>query len=157
MSETIQAFRICKTRYAATAFDGEGAFRFGGRWNSRGIRMIYTAGSLALAALEMLVHLDDDSMLLEYSYIPTQIPTKLVINVADFQSLPKNWSDSPAALQTQQIGDKWIKEKASAVLEVPTSVIPLERNYLLNPAHKDFENIILGSAESFMFDKRLKK
>lgn len=157
MSETMTAFRICKTKYAKTAFDGEGAFRFGGRWNSRGTRMIYTAGSLALAALEMLVHLDDDSMLLEYSYIPAQIPTDLVVNVADYQTLPKNWSNSPASLQTQQIGDRWISENISAVLEVPTSVIPLEKNYLLNPDHKDFEKITSGNAGSFIFDKRLKQ
>lgn len=90
------AYRICKTKYVATAFDGEGAFRFGGRWNTRGTRLIYTAGSLALAALEMLVHLDDDELLLAYSFAAVQIPPALIMPVKDFRPLPKNWSASPA-------------------------------------------------------------
>ena len=103
MSSEITAYRICKTKYASTAFDGEGAFRFGGRWNSRGSRIIYTAGSLALAALEMLVHLDDDSMLFEYSYVSVQIPSELIVQVEDFRALPKGWSDSPVPIAVQNL------------------------------------------------------
>lgn len=153
MTEAIEVYRICKTKRADTAFDGEGAFRFGGRWNSPGTRMIYAAGSLALAALEMLVHLDDDSMLLEYSYIPSEIPADSVLEIKDFYSLPSYWNMSPAALDMQQIGDKWIREKMSAVLEVPTSVIPLEKYYLLNPDHKEFNKIVIGEIHSFTFDE----
>lgn len=153
----ISVYRICKTKYAATAFDGEGAFRFGGRWNSRGTRIIYTAGSLSLAALEMLVHLDDDSMLFQYSYIPAQIPADLIVKVEDFRALPKDWSDSPTPIAVQKIGDDWAKSGISAVLEVPTSIIPLEKNYLLNPAHSDFAKIIIGTSDKFVFDERLAK
>ena len=149
-------FRICKTRYAATAFDGEGAFRFGGRWNRRGTRIIYTAGSLALAALEMLVHLEDDQILLDYSFVAAEIDSALVMPISDFRSLPAGWSDSPAPIEVQQIGDDWTRAQSSAVLEVPTSVIPLEKNYLLNPNHPDFKHIRLGKIEKFSFDERLK-
>jgi RES domain-containing protein len=85
-----QVFRICKTKYAATSFDGESAFRFGGRWNTRGTRIIYTAGSLALAVLEMLVHLDDDALLLKYSFIKAQVPPELILPVEKFRRLPKD-------------------------------------------------------------------
>lgn len=157
MSDKITVYRICKTKYALTAFDGEGAFRFGGRWNSRGTRIIYTAGSLSLAALEMLVHLDDDSMLFKYSYIPAQIPTGLILKVEDFRLLPKDWSASPSPMTVQKLGDDWAKSGISAVLEVPTSIIPLEKNYLLNPLHLDYSQIILGTPEEFSFDARLAK
>ena len=156
MSTEITVFRICKTKYASTAFDGEGAFRFGGRWYSRGTRIIYAAESLSLAALEMLVHLDDDSLLLEYSYISVQIPTDLILKVEDFRKQPKDWNDSPAPISTQQIGDDWAKLQVSAVLEIPTSIIPIEKNYLLNPLHTDFVKIIIGTPQKFTFDKRLK-
>ena len=150
-------YRICKTKYAATAFDGEGAFRFGGRWNTRGTRMIYTAGSLALAALEMLVHLDDDELLFAYSFVAATIPPALILPVKDFRSLPKNWNTFPPPIALQRIGDDWIRSLASAVLEVPTAIVPLEQNYLLNPAHPDFAQIKLGKPSRFRFDQRLLK
>ena len=150
-------YRICKTKYAATAFDGEGAFRFGGRWNGRGTRMIYTAGSLALAALEMLVHLDDDDLILAYSYIAADIPAELILPVKVFRSLPKNWSTSPTPGSLQKLGDDWVREQVSAVLEVPTAIVPREKNYLLNPAHPDFAKIKLEKPKRFVFDERLRK
>ena len=150
-------YRICKTKYAITAFDGEGAYRFGGRWNRRGTRVIYTAGSLALATLEMLVHLDDDDLILSYSYIAANIPTELVLPVKAFRQLPKNWNASPTPASLQQLGDDWVQEQISAVLEVPTAIVPHENNYLLNPAHPDFAKIKLGKPKRFVFDERLRK
>ena len=149
-------YRIVKTKYAATAFDGEGAFRYGGRWNTRGTRIIYTAGSLALAALEMLVHLDDDELLLAYSFVAANIPTSLILPVKAFRSLPKDWNASPAPLVLQHLGDAWVTANVSAVLEVPTSIVPVENNYLLNPAHPDFAQITLAKPQRFVFDVRLR-
>ena len=149
--------RICKTKYAATAFDGEGAFRFGGRWNTRGTRMIYTAGSLALAALEMLVHLDDDELLSAYSFVAAQIPPALILPVNAFRPLPKNWNASPPPVALQRIGDEWVRSRVSAALEVPTAIVPLEQNYLLNPAHPDFAQIKLEKLRRFRFDQRFRK
>ena len=153
----LTVYRICKTKYAKSAFDGEGAFRFGGRWNSRGVRMVYAAGSLALAALEMLVHLDDDELLFSYSFVAAQIPTALILPVASYRALPRDWDASPAPLELQQLGDDWVREKASAVLEVPTAIIPREKNYLLNPAHSDFAQIKIEAPEQFVFDERLRE
>ena len=149
-------FRICKTKYAAGAFDGEGAFRFGGRWNSRGVRMIYTAGSLALATLEIVVNLDGGELLSGYSYIAVQIPSALILPILEFRKLPRNWNRSPAPPSLARIGDDWIRSQASAVLEVPTSIVPEEQNYLVNPAHPDFALIRREKPRKFVFDKRLK-
>lgn len=151
-------YRICKTELVENAFDGEGAYRYGGRWNSRGTRIVYAAGNLSLAALEIIVHLDDDAMLPEYSYIPAEIPAELILRVEDFRRLPENWNHSPAPIAVQQIGDEWARAPLpSAVLEVPTAIVPLEKNYLLNPAHADFSKIVLGEAKKFEFDERLRK
>jgi RES domain-containing protein len=118
--------------------------------------MVYTAGSLALAVLEMLVHLDDDELLSSYSFVAAQIPTALILPVASFRSLPHDWDASPPPLELQQLGDDWVRDQASAVLEVPTAIVPREKNYLLNPAHPDFAQIKIEAPERFVFDERLR-
>ncbi len=148
-------YRICKTKYANSAFDGEGAFRYSGRWNSRGVRMVYAAGSLALAMLEILVHLDDDELLSSYSFVAAQIPAALILPVASYRALPGEWDVSPPPLELQQLGDGWAREMASAILEVPTTIVPREKNYLLNPAHPDVAQIKIEAPERFVFDERL--
>lgn len=150
----ISVYRICKTKYAATAFDGEGAFRFGGRWNLRGTRIVYTAGSLSLAVLEMLVHFGDDSILPSYSFIEAKIEESLIETVG---KTPKNWRESPPPYRVQKIGDDWTKRHSSTVLRVPSAIIPLESNYLINPNHKDFSKIIYGKPQDLTFDERLLK
>ncbi len=150
----ITGYRICKTKYAATAFDGEGSFRFGGRWNSRGVRAVYMAGSLSLAVLEMLVHLQDVETVFGYSFMEARFDERLV---EDIGKLPKNWQASPPPPAIQRIGDDWIKQNSSVVLRVPSVIIPLESNYLINPLHKDFSEISLGNLQNFTFDERLVK
>ncbi len=138
-------------------FDGEGAFRFGGRWNSRGLRILYTAGSLSLAALEMLVHLNNEEILFTYSFATTEFDEGLVLPIEDFQTLPENWSVSPPPLEIQRIGDEWAETQASVVLKVPTSVLPVEFNYLINVGHNNFSKVKFGKPQTFTFDERLYK
>ncbi|MDQ3748862.1 MAG: RES family NAD+ phosphorylase [Acidobacteriota bacterium] len=138
-------------------FDGEGAFRFGGRWNSRGTRILYTAGSLSLAALEMLVHLTDEEILLSYSFATTEFDESLMLQIEEFRVLSVNWSDSPSPLEIQRIGDEWAQSKASVVLRVPTSILPVEFNYLINIKHPEFSKVKLGKPQTFTFDERLHK
>ncbi len=152
----LTTFRICKTKYAAACFDGEGAFRFGGRWNTRGTRILYTAGSLSLAALEMLVHLDNEAILLSYSYATAEFDEEFVLSVNEFRKLPENWSTSPPPIEIQKIGDEWARSMDSAILKVPTAILPIEFNYLINPGHPDFAKFKLSAAEKFPFDERLK-
>lgn len=153
----LTTYRICKTKYAAAWFDGEGAFRFGGRWNSRGTRLLYTAGSLSLAALEMLVHLNNEEILLSYSFATAEFGESLILPIKDFRPLPESWSDSPPPLEIQQIGDKWAREEASVVLKVPTSVLPIEFNYLINIDHPEFSKVKISEPQNFTFNERLYK
>jgi len=138
-------------------FDGEGAFRFGGRWNSRGVRILYTAGSLSLAALEMLVHFKNEEILLSYSFAAATLDESLILPIEEFQNLPKNWNDSLPPLEIQRIGDEWSQKKASAVLKVPSSILPVEFNYLINVKHPEFLKIKLGEPQTFTFDARIFK
>jgi RES domain-containing protein len=145
------AWRIVKERHAATAFDGEGARLFGGRWNSQGTRVIYTSGSQALAVLESLVHLNPP-VTFRYVAIPIEFEEGLVTMPP---ALPADWTEAPPPPSTQEIGDLWVREARSAMLEIPSVIIPTEPNYLLNPAHPDFRRIRIGSPIPFAFDPRL--
>lgn len=150
------AWRIVKPKHADTAFDGEGARIFGGRWNSPGTAMVYTACSKSLAALEMLVHLPSYTLIELFVCIPVTFDSRLVLSL-DRSSLPTGWQAEPAPSASRSLGDVWIRTNPSAVLEVPSAVIPSEVNYLLNPAHADFKKIEIGSPEHFQFDPRLRK
>ena len=152
----ITAWRIVKKRNAARAFDGEGARLFGGRWNSPGRSVVYVAGTPALAALEMAVHLDRSTLLDSFVLIRCEFAETLVARV-DSSVLPRGWRRSPAPLELATIGDEWVERARSAVLAVPSAVIEQETNYLMNPRHPDFVRITIGLRQSFEFDRRLIK
>jgi RES domain-containing protein len=147
-------WRIVKSRLAGMAFDGEGARLYGGRWNSPGTRMVYISASVSLAVLEVLVHLQDASLLSSYSLIPARFDEALVERL-DRSRLPDGWRSYPAPNELQRIGDAWARSQRSAVLEVPSAVVERESNYLLSPAHPDFSSIVIGEPEPFTFDERL--
>ena len=146
-----QAWRIVKEEHAATALSGEGARLYGGRWNSVGTSVVYSSGSKALAALESLVHLNPP-VIFKYVAIPIEFDDALVEKVT---VLPVEWTEEPPPPATKDIGDVWVKEARSAVLELPSVIVPGEPNYLLNPAHPDFKKIVIGKSEPFSFDPRL--
>ncbi len=146
-----QAWRIVKEKHAATAFSGEGARLYGGRWNSPGTSVVYTSGSRALAALESLVHLNPPVM---FSYVALSAGFDEAL-VEKAVELPADWRDQPVPASTKAIGDLWVKEARSAVLELPSVIIPGESNFLINPAHPDFQKIAIGKPEPFGFDSRL--
>jgi RES domain-containing protein len=112
--------------------------------------------SLALAVLEVLVHVQDTSILPAYSTIRVTFDEALVISV-DRASLPKNWRQSPPPPEAQAIGDAWIDAAPSAILEVPSAVVEHEHDYLINPAHRDFDLVATGPAVPYRFDTRLLK
>jgi RES domain-containing protein len=151
----ITAWRITKVRYAAGAFDGEGARLAGGRWTSPGNPVVYTAENAALAALEILVHLDATARP-AYALIPCTFPGDIVLRL-DRRRLPGGWRSYPAPGALQRLGDAWFKSGASAVLDVPSVVIDRQSNYLLNPTHADFARIAIGRPGPFDFDPRLLK
>jgi RES domain-containing protein len=149
------AFRIFKTKRAETWSDGEGAFLFGGRWNTRGTRLLYASGSLSLAALEMLVHLNREQMLLSYSHASLRFDEKFILSVEKLGKLPSNWRASPPPPAVQRIGDEWAESNVSLVLRVPTAIVRGEYNYLINVSHPDFSKVKLGKPTPFNFDERL--
>lgn len=149
----IEAVRLISPRYVDGAFDGEGARLYGGRWNSKGISMVYAASSFALAALEMLVHLGDTNLLEGlFVYITASFDEKDVITL-DPALLPKNWRDDVRITRT--VGDEWVTNRASLVFKVPSVVIPAESNYLINPTHPDAGKLRLTAPQPFQFDPRL--
>ena len=147
-------WRIVKSRYAAQAFDGEGARLYGGRWNSPGVRMVYTAESLALAALEILAHIGKSNLLASYSRCAVHFDDFLVTSL-DRSLLPANWRTYPAPPDLQLLGETWVVNSSSVVLEVPSVLIKTESNYLINLQHPDFGSLIIDQPEPFDFDPRL--
>lgn len=148
------AWRIVKSKHVGNAFDGEGARRFGGRWNSPGTVVIYCSESLALAALELLVHLQSSDILEAYTAIPVTFP-EAIVSTLDPGQLPANWRDYPPPVALQRFGDHWVASRRSAVLRVPSAVVEGEYNYLFNPTHRDFSQISIGEPQPFRFDPRL--
>lgn len=147
------AWRVVRTRYAESAFSGEGAFRYGGRWNSRGRPMVYTSGSRALAALEILVHLNPP---LHFEYRAMQVAMEEThLEKIAVSRLPSDWRSQPSEPETRAIGDRWLRESRSVVLEVPSVIVPEESNFLLNPLHPDFRSLKFSKSQPFSLDPRL--
>ena len=150
---SIVVWRIVKRKYEATAFDGEGASKYGGRWNSPGKRVVYTAGSKSLALLELLVYLDS-SVLSSYVVIPVTFSDALLSQV-DILTLTPDWKGHPAPVELREMGDRWLEYFGSAVLRVPSAIVPDESNYLINPDHSDFSSVEIGEPVPFEIDLRL--
>jgi len=150
-------WRICSRRHIAQAYDGEGARIFGGRWNHPGTRVVYTAATVSLAALELFVNLDPDVCPDDLVAIPAEIPRAVKVMRVELSDLPGGWRRYPTPVQLQDIGSAWVADRATAVLAVPSAVVPQERNYLINPAHPDFRRIRIGKPEPFRFDIRMWK
>ncbi len=149
------AWRILKARYAATAFDGEGARLYGGRWNSAGRPVVYLGCTPAIAALEVLAH-NARPALLEASYviIEARLPDSAVLDL-DAAALPPGWGDAADSRSAAAIGDAWLASGASLALRVPSAVLPLERNLVVNVRHPRYAEMQLGEPRPFRFDPRL--
>jgi len=153
----VTVWRICRAKYAADAFSGGGGLRYGARWHCKGTRIVYTAGSLSLAALEYFVNLAAGPITEPLAAIPAEIPDSVHVVSVGREELPENWREHPIPAQTRRVGTEWVEKGQSAVLAVPSVVIPSERNYLLNPAHAEFGKIRVGKPERFGFDSRMWK
>ncbi|NJO93159.1 MAG: RES family NAD+ phosphorylase [Hydrococcus sp. RM1_1_31] len=154
---SLNLWRISKRKYAAGAFNGEGARRFGGRWNSRGRSVIYTSATLSLAALETFVHMEISDAGNLFVYIKAEIPDEIPIEEISASQLPSNWRNLPAPTTLALLGDKWFDEGQTAILVVPSAIIPVENNYLINPLHPDFLKIQIHPPQPFELDPRMWK
>ena len=149
----LTVWRLTTARFARTAFSGEGARLYGGRWNRKGVRLVYTAASQSLAMLEMLVQ--DEPPRARYVMIEVRIPGAVKIDRIGVEDLPSDWRDFALREKLQAIGTQWVRKQSAAVLAVPSAVIAAETNYLLNPLHPDFRRIEIGKPRKFETDLRL--
>lgn len=146
-------WRITTARFAATAFSGEGARLYGGRWNPKGFELVYTAESRSLALLEMMVQ--DAPLRARYLLVPAQLPDTVSITSINAADFPTDWRQLNQRDALQRLGRDWLAQGRSAVLAVPSAVLPAEHSYLLNPRHPDFAHIVIGEPEALDTDLRL--
>jgi RES domain-containing protein len=147
-------WRVCRRRYAAEAANGEGARLYGGRWNSRGVRMVYASPSLALAAVETFVNLEPNLQPPDLASIEGEIPEGLQIGRLDLKALPAHWHETRDE-SLHRFGDDWIRTGRTVALLVPSAAIRGEWNVLLNPAHAEFPKVTFQRPEPFEFDVRM--
>jgi RES domain-containing protein len=151
----VRVWRLCQSAYAKEALTGIGGLHAPGRWHVQGRRVVYTAGTLSLAALELLVRIGRARIPLDMSAVEIDVPGIVEVERIGAKRLPGGWDAYPAPAATQRLGTDWIESLRTAVLEVPSAVIPRESNYLLNPAHPRFSRVRIVSRAPFSFDSRL--
>lgn len=150
-------FRLIKTQYASEAWTGNGAKQYGGRWNHKGHPTLYVATSVSLAALEVLVHVSNESILDEYTLFSIEIPDDEVSYITE-DFLPADWRQDPAPVSTMDLGTGWLQSGEGAALIIPSSMIPMENNAVLNPQHPAFKGFLPSVQKlPFAFDHRLIK
>ncbi|GEP90050.1 RES domain-containing protein [Chitinophaga terrae (ex Kim and Jung 2007)] len=151
----MDVYRISKCAYI-NDMSGTGARLYGGRWNSAGHAVVYTAGSRALAALEVLVHIPLQNIIQDFCIANIHIPDNIPIKVLTKEDLPKGWQTLTPAPFLQAIGNEWVEAAKYAVLRIPSVIIPEEHNYLVNPLHPDAAQVKVSQSQPFVFDQRLR-
>jgi RES domain-containing protein len=154
----MRVWRICRAPYADEAFSGEGARRFGGRWNSRGVRMVYASTSLSLAAIELFVHLEPGQAPSDLVYLSATLPDGEPARTIQQTELPPDWWSDDIAVSgesARELGDAWIRSRSSLAMQVPSVPIRVEWNVLLNPLHSRMSEMQIEPAQPFVFDARM--
>ena len=146
-------YRLSKSKYSAD-LTGKGAEKAGGRWNSKGVAMIYTSTSRALCTAEVAVHVPLGILPVDYELGTIEIPDDFM-KEADIKDLPADWRSFPHPGSTQKLGDSFVREGKFLVLKVPSVVVQGEYNFLINPKHKSATKVRVVRTEPFLFDKRL--
>jgi RES domain-containing protein len=147
-------YRICRT-HNSNDLSGTGARIFGGRWNYKGVSVIYASESRALATLEYLVHVPLSLIPADLSLSSIKIPDSIVPKKIPISKLPKNWRDYPAPTRLAKIGSDWVLPKETLLLRVPSAIVKDEFNILLNPAHGDMKLVKIADVEKYRLDERL--
>lgn len=151
-------YRIEREKYLDITLQGIGtSMSKGYRWNSFNTRLIYTAESRALATLEVSVHLDlSEDLPIDRFYVEIEIPDNITILEVNLEDLPDDWNAKPPTITTQTIGDDFVNYNEAAILKVPSSIVPQEFNYLINPNHNDASQIKIINSTRMHFDPRFK-
>ncbi|HEX8349994.1 MAG TPA: RES family NAD+ phosphorylase [Hymenobacter sp.] len=151
------AFRLGRAEYI-TDLSGQGAQRYGGRWNNPGTAVLYLAESRALVVLEVLVNLPANATPTDLQLLTLELPAHYSQETVEVAALPADWQAYPHAAVTITWGSRWVEEQRTLVLRVPSVLVPQEFNLLLNPAHPDFRKVRrVGEPEPFQLDERLRK
>jgi RES domain-containing protein len=148
-------YRVLRRAYAGAPFDGEGAYRYGGRWSSPGTQLSYASGHQSLAMLEYFVHLDADDPPADLVLASADVADDLPREKLKPDSLPGNWRETPAPPQLAVYGDEFVRRGRCAFLLVPSALAPSEHNWLINPLHSDFEKLRFNPLEPLIYDARM--
>ena len=148
-------WRIVRASREKTAFTGEGPWRYGGRWNSQGVRVVYVSEHESLAALELFVHTMPISPTERYLSFRLVEWSDQLTEYFPLKNLPPHWNAEPPTFETMQIGDDWVRRGISVALAVPSVLSTSEMNFLLNPKHSDFKKIKITEPIEYRFDPRL--
>ncbi|MBI5602200.1 MAG: RES family NAD+ phosphorylase [Deltaproteobacteria bacterium] len=147
-------YRIAKTPFIRD-LSGSGSRRYGGRWNPKGVEVIYASENRALAALELFVHLNRAVIPPDLSLASLKIPDMASKRELTLKELPRNWRSFPAPPELAEIGASWIRSRESLILRVPSVIMPPEKNILINPAHPEMTGVRIIEVEAYSLDKRL--
>jgi RES domain-containing protein len=150
-----RVYRVLRKKYARTPFDGEGAYRYGGRWSSPGVRLSYTSEHQSLALLEYFVHLDKDDPPVDLVLAAAEVPDDLSREQVEITDLPPNWRAPAAPPGLAEIGDEFVRKGENCLLLVPSLLAPNEHNWLINPAHPEFNRIVIRKPEPLAYDPRM--
>jgi RES domain-containing protein len=148
-------YRVLRKPFAHTPFDGEGAYRYGGRWSSPGVRLSYASEHQSLAMLEYFVHLDKDDPPDDLVLAVAEIPDGMETETVEEADLPRNWRDAAAPAELGRFGDEFVKRGEHCLLWVPSVLVINEKNCVVNPEHADFKRIEIHSTEPLRYDSRM--
>jgi len=146
---------VLRKGYARAPFDGEGAYRYGGRWSSPGVRLSYASEHQSLAMLEYFVHLDKDDPPRDLVLAVAEIPDNVAAEQVRIGDLIEKWRDPAAPPQLARFGDEFAQRGQHCLLLVPSVLAPNENNCLINPAHPDYKRIRMHDPEPLSYDPRM--
>jgi RES domain-containing protein len=149
----VRLWRIVREPFQA--LDGEGARLNGGRWNSEGVPVVYLSSSLSLSALEYLVHLDIDDAPVDLVAVELDAPDDIAEEYVAVEDLPADWNRVPDHPECVRRGDEWALASRACLLRVPSAVVSVETNVLLNPRHADSRYVRVVAVHSWSFDRPL--
>ena len=150
-----RVYRVLRQEYARTPFDGEGGYRYGGRWSSPGVRLSYTSEHQSLALLEYFVHLDKDDPPSDLVLAIAEVPDDLSREGVEFTNLPTNWRAPAAPPELAEIGDEFVRKGENCLMLVPSVLAPKEHNWLINPAYRELRRIVIQEPEPLVYDARM--
>ena len=150
-----RVYRVLRRKYARTPFDGEGAYRYGGRWSSLGVRLSYASEHQSLALLEYFVHLDKDDPPADLILAIAEIPDDMNREQVEIRRLPANWRDPAAPPELFRFGDEFARRREHCLLLVPSAFASHEHNWLLSPEHPEFKRIVIREPELLAYDPRM--